>query len=101
MSNAAPEKKQVMVSILGQTFPLVTTGDPSSTEALAQEVDDLMNSIAMRSRNLDSARVAILASLHLADRLRQTEDELRTLNGRISDQQARTQRLSEMLAEIA
>jgi cell division protein ZapA len=98
MSEKAGEKKQVMVSILGQTFPLVTTGDPAATEALAQEVDDLMNSIAMRSRNLDSARVAILASLHLADRLRQTEDELSSLSGHV---ETRTRRLAELLSQIA
>src|SRR4051812_1440080 len=92
------EKKQVMVSILGQTFPLVTTGDPTDTENLAHEVDDLMNSIATRSRNLDSARVAILASLHLADRLRQTEGELRSLSGQV---EARTRKLSDLLSEIA
>ena len=97
---AAPtsDKKQVMVSILGQTFPLVTTGDPSDTENLAQEVDELMNSIAMRSRNLDSARVAILASLHLADKLRQTESELKTLSGQV---ESRTRQLSELLADIS
>jgi cell division protein ZapA len=92
------EKKQVMVSILGQTFPLVTTGDPTDTENLAHEVDDLMNSIATRSRNLDSARVAILASLHLADRLRQAEGELRSLSGQV---EARTRKLSDLLSEIA
>ena len=98
MAETKGEKKQVMVSILGQTFPLVTTGDPQDTESLAQEVDDLMNSIAMRSRNLDSARVAILASLHLADRLRQTESELKSLSGNV---EARARRLSDLLAEIA
>ncbi len=98
MPEQVGEKKQVMVSILGQTFPLVTTGDPSDTEHLAQEVDDLMNSIAMRSRNLDSARVAILASLHLADGLRQTETELKSLSGHV---ETRTRQLSDLLAEIA
>jgi cell division protein ZapA len=98
MSDKPAEKKQVMVSILGQSFPLVTTGDPADTERLAQEVDELMNSIATRSRNLDSARVAILASLHLADRLRQTEGELKNLSGTV---EARTRRLNDLLAQIA
>ena len=98
MAQTTVEKTQVMVSILGQTFPLVTKGDPADTENLAQEVDDLMNSIAMRSRNLDSARVAILASLHLADKLRQTEAELKALSGQV---ETRARHLSDMLAEIA
>lgn len=37
---------------------------------LANQVDELMNSIARKSPNLDSTRVAVFACLHLADQLR-------------------------------
>lgn len=37
---------------------------------LANQVDDLMTSIARRSPNLDSTRVAVFACLQLADQLR-------------------------------
>ncbi len=78
-----PEKKQVRVTILGQSIPLVTTGDPGEMVALAAEIDELMTSIAGRSQNLDSTRVAVLACLHLADRLRSTEGELTSLRGAV------------------
>jgi cell division protein ZapA (FtsZ GTPase activity inhibitor) len=94
---AEAEKKQVQVTILGQSFPLVTTGDPAATESLAAEVDDLMHSIASRSRNLDSTRVAILASLHLADRLRTTEAELKSITGHVQD---KAKQLGELLDQL-
>jgi len=39
-------------------------------------VDELMSSIARRAGNLDATRTAVLACLHLADRLRAAEREL-------------------------
>jgi cell division protein ZapA (FtsZ GTPase activity inhibitor) len=63
-------KQQVKVTILNQSFTLLTQGDPQEMMELAQQVDDLMSSIARRSPNLDSARVAVFACLQLADQLR-------------------------------
>jgi cell division protein ZapA (FtsZ GTPase activity inhibitor) len=97
MPGAADEKKQVKVTILGQTFTLVTTGDPHATEKLAAEVDQLMNSIALRSQNLDSTRVAVLASMHLADRLRTAESELQGVNDRV---QVKARALNELLDQL-
>ncbi len=84
----AEQKKQVRVTILGQTITLMTAGDPAEMIAVANEVDELMSGIASRSQNLDSARVAVLACLHLADRLRNIEAELAGLKQRV-DQKAR------------
>jgi cell division protein ZapA len=64
------DKKQVRVTILNQSFTLITSGDPKEMVELANQVDELMNSIARRSPNLDSTRVAVFACLHLADQLR-------------------------------
>jgi len=88
MDSSGGEKKQVRVTILGQSFTLLTTGDPSETVALAHEIDDLLTGIASRSQNLDSTRVAVLGCLHLADRLRGIEGELSGLKERV-DQKAR------------
>jgi len=78
-------KKQVRVTILNQSFTLLTLGDPREMEDLAQQVDDLMNSIARKSPNLDSTRVAVFAALHLADQLRNREatvqDKMREMTG--------------------
>ncbi len=74
----APDKpkQSVRVTIFNQTYSVSTAGDPRDTEELAQQVDELMSSIARRAGNLDTARTAVLACLHMADRLRATEQEL-------------------------
>jgi len=76
--------KTVKVTIFHQQYS-VTSEDPSQVEALAQEVDELMVSIAQRAGNVDSTRIAVLASLHLADRLRTIEQELTDLKTRIGE----------------
>jgi cell division protein ZapA len=78
-------KKLVRVSIFNQNYTLTTAGDPAETEALAQEVDELMASIARRAGNLDATRTAVLACLHLADKLRSAQMELRELKHSIDD----------------
>ena len=72
-------KQTVRVTIFNQTYSVSAAGDPSDTEELAHEIDDLMSAIARRAGNLDSTRTAVLACLHLADRLRSAERELGTL----------------------
>ncbi len=72
------DKKQVRVTILNQSFTLITQGNPQDMVDLANEVDDLMNSIARRSPNLDSTRVAVFACLQLADQLRNREASLQS-----------------------
>ena len=69
-------KQIVRVTIFNQTYSVATSGNPKETEALAHEVDELMSSIARRAGNLDATRTAVLACLHLADRLRTAEREL-------------------------
>lgn len=71
------EPQKVRVTIFNQAYTLVTTGDPSETEALARRVDDLMYQIS-RGGNLDSTRTAVLAALHLADELRAIESSYAT-----------------------
>lgn len=78
------DRKQIKVSILNQSFTLLTKGDPRDTIELAQKVDELMNGIASRSQNLDTTRVAVLACLHLADQLRGTEAQLTELQQRVA-----------------
>lgn len=79
MSTPDASKQTVRVTIFNQSYTLSTSGDPRRTEELAQQIDDLMSSIARRAGNLDSARTAVLACLHLADRLRTIEQELEHL----------------------
>jgi cell division protein ZapA len=77
-------KQIVRVNIFNQTYSVTTAGDPGEMQALAGQVDDLMSSIARRAGNLDTARTAVLACLHLADRLRVAERELGSLKETIT-----------------
>ena len=83
----APDKPKqtVRITIFNQTYTVSTSGDPRDTEDLAHQVDELMSSIARRAGNLDTTRTAVLACLHMADRLRTAERELGDLKDRIDD----------------
>ena len=83
MSASTPEKRPVRVTILSQSYNLLTAGDPREVEELARGVDELMLSIAGKSPNADSTRIAVLACLHLADRLHSLEQDLNLLKERV------------------
>ena len=79
------ERKTVRVTIFNQTYSLVATDEPGEVEALAASIDELMTAIAQRAGNVDGNRVAVLACLHLADRLRSMERELSQLKARVDE----------------
>ncbi len=83
MDSDSSEKKEVRVTIFNQSFSLRSTGEERETLEIANAVDELMNSIARRSSNLDTGRVAILACLHLTDQLRLAEGDLEQLKVRV------------------
>jgi cell division protein ZapA len=85
MDTPGAPKQVVRVTIFNQSYSLSTSGDPHDTEELAHEIDELMLSIARRAGNLDSARTAVLACLHLADRLRTAEKQLGELRHSVND----------------
>jgi cell division protein ZapA len=64
------------VTILGQQYTLLSRSEPREVELLAQKVDELMASIAAKSSTADVTRVAVLACMHLADRLQNLEAEI-------------------------
>jgi len=74
--DGAPEKQPVRVTILSRPYTLLATGDPREVEEVAATVDELMLSIAARAPNADSTRIAVMACLHLADKLRVLERDL-------------------------
>jgi cell division protein ZapA len=82
------ERKTVRVTIFNQTYSLAATDEEGEVEALAHSIDELMTSIALRAGNVDGNRVAVLACLHMADRLRSMERELGDLKDRV-DQKSR------------
>jgi cell division protein ZapA len=77
------ERKTVRVTIFNQQYSLAATEEEGEIESLAHSIDELMTSIAMRAGNVDGNRVAVLACLHLADRLRSMERELTDLKERV------------------
>lgn len=94
MDSGAPEKNLVRVTIFQHPYTLRSSGEPGETEALARIVDDLMNQIAARTAGSDAARVAVLSSLHLADRVRSLERRLETFVERAKAIDARAAKLA-------
>ena len=83
--DSGAERKTVRVTILNQTYTLAATDEGDEVEILGQMVDELMTSIAQRAGNMDSQRIAVLACLHMADRLRTIERELASLKHRVDE----------------
>ncbi len=83
MESSTPDKQQVRVTILSRPYTLLTSGDSREVEEVAAGVNDLMLSIAGKSPNADSTRIAVLACLHLADRLRTLERDFSQLKKRV------------------
>lgn len=80
----------VRVTIFNQSYTLAATDNPGEIEATAAAVDELMTQVAaaQRTTSVDATRVAVLACLHLSDRLRTLERELDALRSRV-DQKSR------------
>ncbi len=83
MEGSPPDRQQVRVTILSRPYTLLASGDPREIEEVAAGVNDLMLSIAAKAPNADSTRIAVLACLHLADKLRTLERELQQLKERV------------------
>ena len=76
--DSGTERNTVRVTIYNQPYTLAVNGEPGEVEALANSIDQLMMDIAQQAGNAEGSRVAVLACLHLADRLRGLEQELST-----------------------
>lgn len=80
-------RQSVRVQIFNQTYSLLVESDPREVQEIAHQIDELMASIANRTASSDSTRVAVLACLHLADKLRTAEKQLQLFedkSGRIA-----------------
>ena len=71
-------RQAVRVQIFNQSYSLLAEGDPREVREIAQQIDELMFSISSRTSSADSTRVAVLACLHLADKLREAERRLQS-----------------------
>ncbi len=81
--DSKPDSRQpVKVTIFHQSYTVTSQGDPLELIQVAREVDELMHSIADRAGSNDSTRIAVLACLHLADRMRELEARQHEVNHR-------------------
>jgi cell division protein ZapA len=70
-------KQPVRVHIFNQPYTLLADGDSAEVQRAADEIDQLMTTISQKTSSPDSTRVAVLACLHLADRLHAAERKLK------------------------
>ena len=76
-------KQPIKVTIFNSPYSLLAQGDPQELIDAAQTVDDLMHSIASRSSTADTTRIAVMACLHLADKLCRYDKDLKARTGEI------------------
>jgi cell division protein ZapA (FtsZ GTPase activity inhibitor) len=94
-----PEARQkVQLTIFNRTFSLLVSGDPAEIEAAAEQVDQLMIDVA-RSGNFDTMRVAIVAALQLALRLRTLEQEISQVRTQVDSKTREFSRLLDTIIE--
>lgn len=101
MDSTAKEKRPVRVTIAGHSFTLVTAGEDREVLELAHRVDELISEISTRSSSIDSTRLAILASLHLADELQRRERELKLLREKVHTTTQHFQGLLEIIDDAS
>jgi cell division protein ZapA len=79
----AVDKQTIQVTIFHQNYTLRTSGNERDVQEIADSVDQLMTAIGSKSPNADPLRVAVLACMHLADRLRALENDLQDWKRRV------------------
>lgn len=86
----ADKPSLVHVEIFGQSYSVKAGADPGYVESLAAFVDGQMKDVSRSSGAVDSVRIAVLASLNLADevfRLRRELEQARAQSGsRVADE---------------
>jgi cell division protein ZapA len=96
------QAEPVSVEIYDQIYTLRGT-DPAYIEHLAQVVDAKMRAVAEQGNTVDSLRVAVLASLNIADELQCLREQFVTLRGSLvqsESMRSRSASLSGMLDEM-
>lgn len=68
------EAKSYKVSILDDQYALLSDESEERVHDLARQVDSMMREIAVRAQGASQKKVAVLAALQFASRLRALED---------------------------
>lgn len=97
------EDQSISVEIYDQIYHLRGT-DPAYIEHLANLVDNKMRAVSSSGSTVDSLRVAVLATLNIADELECLRERYAALAGSITQSQStmrsRSASLSGMLDEV-
>jgi cell division protein ZapA len=97
------QNQSISVEIYDQVYHLRGT-DPAYIQQLAQLVDGKMKAVAAHGGTVDSLRVAVLASLNIADELECLRERYAALAGSITQSQttmrSRSASLAGMLDEV-
>jgi len=78
----------VQVEIYNQTYSIRSDGDNSYILGLADYVDKKMREIASGTMTVDSLKVAILASLHIADELHSARSNFAQTDAQLASRSA-------------
>ncbi|MBI5375141.1 MAG: cell division protein ZapA [Candidatus Schekmanbacteria bacterium] len=76
MENSILNKKEIQVDIFGKTYTLMYEGDHKYLMDVASYVDEKMKGISSGANIIDSFKVAVLASLQIAEELFNARKEL-------------------------
>ncbi len=90
------EQEGVRVSIYDQVYCLKGEADRAHMEAVAHCVDQRMSAIAAKTQTVDTARIAVLAALHIADELLCLQRDYENLRGSV---ETKTRRYAALLEE--
>ena len=100
---ATAQDQSISVDIYDQVYHLRGT-DPAYIEHLARLVDAKMRAVSSQGGTVDSLRVAVLASLNIADELICARERYNALAGSINQTQStmrsRSASLTSMLDEV-
>jgi len=101
--NIPQQDLTISVEIYDQVYHLRGT-DPAYIEHLARLVDAKMRAVSAQGGTVDSLRVAVLASLNIADELVCLRERYKELAGTVTQSQStmrtRTASLTHMLDEV-
>lgn len=86
----------VTVSIMGRNYILRSDQDPSYVEGLADMLNERMRAVERSTNTIDTVRVAVLASLNLADEFCNMKE---AYEARIAELEAERERLDGLVAE--
>ena len=101
MESPSPENQTVRVTILNRQYSLRAAGDPRDIERMAAQVDDLMLAIASKAPSADSTHIAVLACLHLADKLAALDREMEMLRRGVDSKSEKVRGMIEELIRSA